>query len=879
MKVIKMKRHQIVFMGNLVFAFLLAFFLPSIVSADVFYWQNTSGVWTDTTWLMEDLVTPKTTSPTAADSAAIAAGTVKVSAIASITNVTISGTGNLTIQSAGSGSAVPTLNVSGTLDVQTGASLTLASGSGYNCIGAGTTLKGAGDIHVTGGTAVMNSKKTDDFTGTIHLTGGSIWVGGSTLKNATISLEGGQLRNNGNDYAGNVEIASSIVINTASGSIRPGWGNLCLTLSGVISNGTGSTLSIATDSNESNWVVLTNANNTFTNLVTNPASGNFASRVRVTSAGALGAVSGTVTNNGYLDLYGTSNSADNGATIKKVTGQGTVVNNKSNTTAALYLTETSALTIRDSFNKNTGETVTNSKMAVIVKGSSSSSCIYLTSSGSNYSGGLTLLQGVIGSAYGNAFGTGTLTLSNGTTLFNNTHSVEVSNDIYVNGTVSVRSGWRSNFASMNISGDIHDGTSAATLNLHFGEANPSVLMFSGNNTYTGGTKFNSNSHFNLIVNTNSAFGSGTFNTTDANTQLDFNTGGTWGYASYMSLSQADAAIFGFNYDLANRTVTLGNSGYTTKVTAEKSGTLSFTRANDSSNIYITDLTTGTRTTLFSAAAASYNVTEGHDYQIDVRYAADTTGNFTVSDDGNLYSNLSINQDGSWSGISTITSARSDWTVSTPFNIGTRTLTLTNTGVGTATFAGTVDGSGTLVFDGTRNGAMGTGVMAFNGTPLAADDAFSVSVASNTRFTGNGTIGGNLTFADGTAMLLSKNQGDLNVHGNITLSGDTDFVIDVTGIKSDKNWGVLSASSTVSGFSDDNLSFTFTGAPDLESLTDVLTLTVFGGTDFSGQISTEQLSQILDFSAIANSAVVEAAFTNDGLVFRLGNSASLPEPTS
>lgn len=864
------------------FAALCVYTVRAEITVNDYVWQNASGNWADTAWLSGDLVTPKTDIPGSTSSAYVTAGSVTAAAKASVLNLTISG-GSVTVNGLGTGSAEPVLNVTGTLDVQAGASLTYAAGSSgnFNCIAAGTTLTGAGDIIVTGSTTTINSTKTDGFTGTIHIKGGPLWLCGSTLKNATISLEGNDLRNNGNNSpSANVEIASKIVINSTGGGIHPGWSNRCFTLSGVISDGTANTLNIVRDSNDNNWVVLTNANNTYTNLLTYGATdGNLASKVRVTNTGALGAITGTVTNNGHLDLYGSSNSADNGATFKTITGNGMVMNNKSNTTAALYLGANSALTIRDSFNNNTSETVTNAKMSVFTKAAGATSAIYLSASGSNYSGGLTVIQGITASSYGNAFGTGTVTLMNGTTLFNNTYSVEISNEVKLNGSGSVRAGWRTNSAVTHVSGNITDGTAGSVLNLHYGEGTPSVIMFSGNNTYTGGTKFNDTTHYNLIINTNSAFGTGTFNTADANTTLDFNTGGTWGYASFNSLSQKDSAIFGFNYDLSNRTVTLGVSGYTTKVTAEKSGTLSFKRANDTSNIYITDLTAGTRTTLFSAADANYTLTAGHEYQFDVRYPSDTTGNFTVSEDGNTYSNLKINQDGSWSGISSVISSAKNWTLSTPFNIGTKTLMLTNTGIGNAAFAGTVDGTGTISFNGARNGAMGVGIMAFDGSPLAADDAFNVSVAANTRFTGNGTVGGNLTLADKTAFHLSKEEGDLAVSGNITLQGNTEFVIDLTNITADTNWGSLAAASTAAGFTDDNLKFKFTGTMDASRFEDPLTLSVFGGTDFSGQISTSELAGILDFSTLAGDAVISAFLTNDGLMFQVGSHAALPEPSA
>ncbi|MDO4569843.1 MAG: PEP-CTERM sorting domain-containing protein [Planctomycetia bacterium] len=853
------------------------FVLPTAGVSDTYVWKNDSGSWTDTTWLAGDLETPQATAPGSTNDAYVIGGAVSVTSAATIQNLTISGTGVVQVTGNSEGTGASNFVVSGTLDIQDNATLRFVAGTKYNVIQAATTLTGAGTIINQGGETAINSNNANGYTGTIRIQGGQVWICGSTLANASISLEGGELRNNGNNSpAPDVEIASNITINSTTGGIRPGWEKRTLTLSGVISDGTSNTLKIISDSNDSNWVVLTNENNSFTNVSIQSGNG----RLRVTSVGALGDLSGTITNNGTLDLYGSSNGTSS-SSCKVITGTGTITNNKSNSTATAYVNvDDNVGTFRDSYNFNTRETVENSKLAVNIFASDAATIRYLSTS-NNFSGGLTIGNCVIGSAYGSAFGDAeaTITLLNNGTLFNSTYSTEVMNDVVLAGTsTSVRSGWRSNNAVLHVSGDI---SGSGMMNFHCGESTPSVLMFSGNNTYTGGTKFNSTNHYNLIVNTNSAFGTGTFNTTDANTTIDFSTGGTWGYASFSSSSQSDWGIAGFNYSLeeGQRTAAEGGyAGYTTEVTAEQSGTLTFTRPNTSANIHITNLTDGTRTTLFSDTTslnADFAFAEGTNYRIDVRYAnSELTGNFSVSEGSGGAQPLTIGQDGSWQGISTITSVAKDWTISTPFNIGTRTLTLTNTGVGTATFSGTVDGTGTVVFNGSRNGAMGTGTMLFDGSPLAADDTFNVSVATNTRFSGNGTVGGNLTLADDTALVLTHNSGDLTLNGNLVLSGDTEFVIDLTNIDSDTNWGTLLG--TASGLTSENMSFTFTG--DASSIDSIVNLMIFDQ-DFSSQITTEELATLIDFSDVADMVKVFAYSTDNGLNFMVGTHAAVPEPAT
>ncbi len=848
----------------------------TILAQDNFTWQNESGNWKDTSWLKDDLTTLQTTIPSSTDSAYVTAGNVTVGATATVKNLTISGTGNVTVKSESGGYATPVLNVTDTLEVQTNATLTFEKGSqNYNCIATNTTLNGSGTIINKGGHLVFLGAKTDDFTGTIKLQGYQAWVNGSSLKNATISLEGGDLRNTGDNV--DVSIDSKIVINSNGGGIRAGWKNLCLTLNGVISDGSYNTLYIRDDGNESHWVVLTNENNTFTNLRTD---GSAAARVRVTNVGALGDMSGTVTvsDNSFLDLYGNSNSTDGGTTVKKVTGNGYVVNNKSNTTATLYIKGTdSSVNVVDSNNKNNRETTENAKMAVVV--SPGNSIHYLTAGNSNYTGGLTITEGVVGSNRGSNFGYGDITLGDGATLFNNTYSVEVFGNVILSGaTGSLRSGWSANKTAMNVSGDI---SGSGMLNLHYGEGGPSVIMLSGNNTYTGGTKFNSANHANVIVNTNSAFGTGTFNTTDANTTLDFNTGGTWGYAAYNSRSQEDIAIWGFDYDLEKRTATTGNSGYTTEVTATKDGTLTFARSDADGHIFITDLETGERTAVLyssdSVLSATYDFQAGKNYRIDVRYESGVSTALTVSEnaDGSNAQTLTITQDGSWKGISTITSMTKNWTVATPFNIGDKTLTFTNTGIGSGTFSGNVTGTGTVTFDGERNGGMGTGLMVFDGAPASDADKFNVSVADNTRFTGNGTVSGNLSFAGNDELYLSATQGDLTVLGDLNLNGDLEIVMDLTDISTDMDWGTLADSSSVTGWNADNVKFTFVG--DASGIDNMITLTVFEGTDFSDTLSLENVN--VDFSSVADSLIVNPIWTDNGVRFQVGSHSALPEPAT
>ncbi|MDO4628799.1 MAG: PEP-CTERM sorting domain-containing protein [Planctomycetia bacterium] len=856
-----------------------SFCAQSVLAQDNFTWQNDSGNWTDVNWLKDDLTTLQTTVPGASDSAYVTAGNVTVGATATVKNLTISGTGNVTVNSEATGYNQSVLSVADTLDVQTNATLTFAKGSQtYNHIGANTTLTGNGTIINTGGNTSITSTNTDGFNGTIKIQGGQVWVKGSTLKNATISLDGGDLRNceAGN---GTFNIDSNIVINSNDGGVRAGWTNLCVNLNGVISDGATNTLTIKNDSNDTHWVVLTNKNNTFTNLKTEPqGGGQYTAKVRITDVGALGDMSGKITNEEYLDLYGLSNSTDGGTTIKKVEGSGYVVNNKSNTTATLYIKGmNSSVNVVDSYNKNNRETVENAKMAVVV--TAAGDIRYLTAGNSNYTGGLTITEGVVGSNRGSNFGYGDITLGNGATLFNNNYSVEVFGDVILSGdTGSLRSGWKDQRAAMNVSGDISGN---GMLNLHYGEGGPSVIMLSGNNTYTGGTKFHSTGRANLIINTNSAFGTGVFNTTDANTTLDFNTGGTWGYAAYNSRSQEDVAIWGFDYDLEKRTVTAGNSGYITEVTATKDGTLTFARSDKDGHVFITDLETGERTAVLyssdSVLSATYDFKAGKNYRIDVRYESGVSTALTVSEnaDGSNAQTLAINQDGSWKGISTITSMAKNWTVATPFNIGDKTLTLTNTGIGSGTFSGNVTGTGTVEFDGERNGGLGTGLMAFDGTSASDADKFNVSIADNTRFTGNGTVSGNLSFAGNDELYLSATQGDLTVLGDLNLNGDLEIVMDLTDISTDMNWGTLAESSSVTGWNADNLKFTFVG--DASGIDNVITLTVFEGTDFSDTLSLEDVN--VNFSAVADSLIVNPIWTDNGVMFQVGSHSALPEPAT
>lgn len=171
------------------------------------------------------------------------------------------------------------------------------------------TVTGSGDLYLQGNSWLRTTSGLNAFTGDIYVKSGTFGISG-TFGNtvSAIHLAGGILRN----CEVNAEYKNNIVIDSSdAASVRPGWATRTLTLSGVISDGKANTLIVGSDSNLDSILVLTNANNTYSN--TTIQNGSKGGRVKITNTGALGTGTVTVTKASnsdptvertYLDLNG-----------------------------------------------------------------------------------------------------------------------------------------------------------------------------------------------------------------------------------------------------------------------------------------------------------------------------------------------------------------------------------------------------------------------------------------------------------------------------------------------------------------------------------------------------------------------------------------------
>lgn len=335
----------------------------------------------------------------------------------------------------------------------------------------GGTLTGTGNVEIN--SKAVGFKVAKDFTGTITLND-------AILRNAYSSTE----------YNANV------ILNGTSG-FNAGWASQVMTVNGKVSCGTGSTLYIYEDSNKddvASWVYLTNPENSQTATVVDHY-------LRIGSAGALGTGTVTVKSGKVLDLNGCDFDDDRLASSGIVTNLN--AEKLSTVTFSSAPTNTFQGNIKLVFDGTSGSDLTWTVSNSHTEGTELNDCKIRVSS--------------------STLGSGTVTLNNGT-IFNNNNSPEIKNAIVLGAKGGgLRVGWNSAGCVLTISGDI-SGEGKMTFNN--GESNPSILVLSGNNTWSGGSTFAGGTTNYLTLKSSNALGTGVVDTNGKNVQITFDTANT-----------------------------------------------------------------------------------------------------------------------------------------------------------------------------------------------------------------------------------------------------------------------------------------------------------------------------------------------------------------
>ncbi|MFC7411318.1 DUF4347 domain-containing protein [Hydrogenophaga atypica] len=345
-------------------------------------------------------------------------------------------------------------------------------------------LSGAGSLSKSGaGTLSLSGANT--YTGTTTVTGGMLTIGSDNhLGAGAVTLSGGTL--NLQSSTGSRTVDNAVSLGASGGTVRVT--SDAFTLSGVI-GGTGALAKTGTGD------LTLSAANTYSGGTT-------------LSSGKLLIASGSSVGTGAVTFEG-----------------GTLVATTSVTLNNAMVLGAGGGTLQGDFGISLNGAISGSGSFVKLGTGAITYAGAVTTTGAvDVQGGALQVLGVTGSA--NAFGTGTITLAAGTTFAVAGSDVTYSNHIVLAGNASVLSG---NIAgTRTVSGTITETGGPQALTVGGGVSTDTRFIFSGNNSYSGGTTVTNNGGV-VIAGSNTAFGSG---------NITLNANGKIGVANGISLANA-----------------------------------------------------------------------------------------------------------------------------------------------------------------------------------------------------------------------------------------------------------------------------------------------------------------------------------------------------
>jgi fibronectin-binding autotransporter adhesin len=544
--------------------------------------------------------------------------------------------------------------------------------------GAGTLTK------ASAGTLVLNGANT--YAGGTSLNAGIVRIGAnSALGTGTLTMAGGTTLTSGAGVTATnaISISGGVTFDTTTASLG---------LGGVISGSGGFTKTGA------NGLTLSGANTFTGNIALN------ASAIAVSGASALGDAANVLqmANGTALGLF-------NGSTV---------ANAITTTTAANFTLVSGAATV-------SGAITGNALLTLAGSGA-------LTLSGANgYSGGTDVLSGTIVVGNNTAFGTGSVTMANGTALGVTGDGFNVANGISI-GNVTVGTG-----ANTFTLGGVVSGAGLLT------KTGAGNLILNGANTYTGGTALNDGT---ITVGTSTALGTGTLAMAN-NTNLF---AGAANLALANAVTTAGTAVINSNGQVMTLGGAISGAG---SITKNGAGILRLSGANSyagGTTLNVGNIIVDTSTALGTGtlAMASNTFLTAGAADLDLANAITTAGVGTINVSGALSTTLG----GVISGAGSITKTGS----------GTLVLNGANTYAGgTALNTGTIRiGHATALGGGTLTMA-GTTTLA-SGAVLTVNNAIALTGAATFDTPNDLSLSGDITGAFG---ITKSGVGKLALSGN------------------------------------------------------------------------------------------------------------------
>jgi fibronectin-binding autotransporter adhesin len=735
----------------------------------------------------------------------ISAGTLALGAGSNISaSSSISATGTFDI-SATSGTSIKSL--SGTGNVQLGGqTLTITSGS--------TTfsgvIAGAGGITVTGGVQTLSGINT--YAGATTVAGGTLQLGGSLVTNnisnsgtigflsnspitmlGVISGTGGVTKTGSGTatisaaqaYMGPTVITTGTLALSGSGSIS---GTSDVTANGTFDVSAATGTSIYTlDGNGTvqlgaQTLTLTNASGTFTGIIAGPGD-----LVLTSGKETLGG-SSTMTGNIIIsgaNLYLTSTTAI--STAARVTDNGVLDISSSGDAAFLSTAAIKSLT-------GSGSVVLGDRTLELTNAADTFAGVISGSGGLMISGGTQILSGA------NTY-TGITTIKAGTLVLSSSGSLSATSSVVASGTFDISAaGGQVNVASLSGSGSVTLGGN--NLGLTFASGNFSGIIsgtgflivgggteiLSGANNYTGGTQIVAGT---LQIGNGSSTGSILGNVIDNGT-LAFNRSDSIIFAGVISGSggvaqqgAGTAILTGANTYSGGTVISggrlqIGNGDASGSITGDvvDNGALVFNRT-DAQSFAGTISGTGSVSQIGTGALT---LTATSNYTGVTTIASGSTlalaGGASIASSSNVVANGLL--DLTAVGAPSLASLGGTGGVL----LGSRTLALT---AGADTFSGSISGSGGLAVSGGSQVLSGvssyTGATSVSGGTLTVNGSLAassgVSVSGPGILAGTGTVPSVTVAGGGTLSPGTSGTGSLKVNGNLSLSGDSNFLVTQT----------------------------------------------------------------------------------------------------